>query len=319
MSEDKNINQLVPRKLEKETVGDWALCFAKKNPKPVFLWDGFLAGSVGALIASGGVGKSFLGLGLGISLTSKDMIGFNGVNVANKVVYLTAEDPLVILQDRMSHFGIHLNESERQNVIKNFTVQSIHGYSPELLNNKGDRNEIWISAIKRLAEGKKLLMMDTLRKFHKAEENDSGHMTHLTQILDEIASETGCSILFLHHTNKISTLSGQGGNQSASRGSSALVDNIRYQMNLSVMTEAEAIKKGVAEDLRHNFVKLESAKLNYSKNKGDWWFRRGEGGVLLKAVFDNSYQISKSKDRKKENIKVQEKPSELSSQYGELL
>lgn len=297
MSEDININQLAP---EKQTEANWQLCFDKKNPKPKFLWDGFLAGSVGALIAAGGVGKSYLGIGLGISLTAKDMLGFNKSNDDNKVIYLTAEDPLVILEERMSHFGEHLNQAEREKVIKNFSVQSIHGYTPELLNNKGERNENWICALKRLANGKNLLMLDTLRKFHKAEENDSGHMTHLTQILDEIASETGCAILFLHHANKLATLSGQGGNQGASRGSSALVDNIRYQINLSIMTEKEAEKIGVDETVRHRFVKLESSKQNYAENTGDWWFRRSTGGVLVKAIFDNPPQVKRSQERKTE-------------------
>ena len=142
---------------------------------------------MGALISAGGVGKSYLGIGLGISLTAKDMLGFNKTNDDNKVIYITAEDPLVILEERMSHFGKHLNQVEREKLIKNFSLQSIHGYIPELLNNTGKRNETWIGKLKLLASGKNLLMLDTLRKFHKAEENDSGHMTHLIQILDEIS------------------------------------------------------------------------------------------------------------------------------------
>ena len=311
MSEITNTNDQLAERLEKRTEADWDMCFKGENPKPTFLWDGFLAGSVGALIAAGGVGKSYLGLGLGISLTAKDMLQFNAMSENNKVVYLTAEDPLVILEDRMSHFGEHLSPTEREKVIKNFSVQSIHGYSPELLNIKGERNEIWINALKHLATGKTLLMLDTLRKFHKAEENDSGHMTHVTQILDEIASETGCAILFLHHANKLATLSGQGGNQGASRGSSALVDNIRYQINLSVMTSAEAEKLGVDNDMRQKFVKLESSKANYAENSGDWWFRRTKGGVLVKAVFDTPYQVKQTKERKaafKEELAQQAEP-----------
>ena len=107
-------------------------------------------------------------------------------------------------------------------------------------------------------------------------------MTHLIQILDEISSETGCAILFLHHVNKLATISGQGGNQAASRGSSALVDNIRYQINLSIMTEKEAEKMGVEDTARHEFVKLESSKQNYAKNTGYW---------LKKVYYRVNYQI----------------------------
>lgn len=41
--------------------------------------------------------------------------------------------------------------------------------------------------MKRVASGKRMMVLDTLRKFHQGEENDSGHMTLLTQILDESA------------------------------------------------------------------------------------------------------------------------------------
>ena len=85
MNEDININQLAPEKPEKQTQANWQLCFDKKNPKPKFLWDGFLSGSVGALISAGGVGKSYLGIGLGISLTAKDMLGFDKTNDDNKL------------------------------------------------------------------------------------------------------------------------------------------------------------------------------------------------------------------------------------------
>lgn len=97
-------------------------------------------------------------------------------------------------------------------------------------------------------------------------------------------------------------LSGQGGNQAASRGSSALVDNIRFQLNLSGMTEKEAEILGVQENCRSNFVKLIGSKANYATATDDHWLRRAEGGILVKAVLDTPMQVKKSKQKKEASI-----------------
>jgi hypothetical protein len=96
--------------------------------------------------------------------------------------------------------------------------------------------------------------------------------------------------------------------QQASRGSSALVDNIRWQANLTVMSKEDAIDKyDVAEDLRKNFVKYNVSKQNSGKNAGDLWLRRMDTGILEKAVLEdkrgrqkinNKVDVSKAEEKK---------------------
>lgn len=279
------------------TILDWEKVFTG-NVEPLdFVFSGFLAGSVGGIIAPGGAGKSYLGLGLCVSLACKDLLGLGIEPSDHQVAYITAEDPLPVLYHRALSLSEHLSPEDRERVKKQIILQSIHGSTPQLLTSKGERDERWIEGLKRAASGKRMMIIDTLRKFHQGEENDSGHMTLLTQILDEIASETGCGILFLHHANKGATLNSQGAEQGASRGSSALVDNIRFQLNLINMSEAEAKEKGIDEASRSRFVRLVGSKANYAKNSGDHWLKRDKGGVLVKAHFNAPDVVERAKSK----------------------
>ncbi|MBW6608187.1 helicase RepA family protein, partial [Salmonella enterica subsp. enterica serovar Weltevreden] len=82
-------------------------------------------------------------------------------------------------------------------------------------------------------------------RFHIEEENASGPMAQVVGHMEAIAADTGCSIVFLHHASKSAAMMGSGDQQQASRGSSVLVDNIRWQSYLSGMTQGEAEILGV--------------------------------------------------------------------------
>lgn len=135
------------------------------------------------------------------------------------------------------------------------------------------------------AEGR-LMVLDTLRRFHIEEENASGPMAQVIGRMEAIAADTGCSIVFLHHASKGAAMMGAGDQQQASRGSSVLVDNIRWQSYLSSMTSAEAEEWGVDDDQRRFFVRFGVSKANYGAPFADRWFRRHDGGVLKPAVLE---------------------------------
>lgn len=122
--------------------------------------------------------------------------------------------------------------------------------------------------------------------FHIEEENASGPMAQVIGRMEAIAADTGCSIVFLHHASKGAAMMGAGDQQQASRGSSVLVDNIRWQSYLSSMTSAEAEEWGVDDDQRRFFVRFGVSKANYGAPFADRWFRRHDGGVLKPAVLE---------------------------------
>ena len=68
--------------------------------------------------------------------------------------------------------------------------------------------------------------------------------------------------------------------QQSSRGSSVLVDNVRWQGFLSTMTKAEATIMDVDLKTRRSYVRFGVSKQNYGPAFGDNWFTRMEGGVL---------------------------------------
>lgn len=275
---------------------DWIKSFAGEIPSLDYVLPGLLAGTTGAIVAQSSTGKSFFALGLAIAITTKDMLGY-GINPENAcVTYITAEDPIEILQHRAMSLGLHLTRDERERVPTYVKVVTLHGHRPQILDSNARRVEVWIKWLKDQAYGCRLLILDTIRKFHTADENLSGPMTILTQILDEIASQTGCAVVFLHHTSKAATLNGQGGDQGASRGSSALTDNIRWQINLSKMTADQASRNGVDDDQRHNYVKVIGSKLNYGPGHDEIWLKRSQGGVLVAADLGT----------KKKNIKIRQ-------------
>ena len=125
-------------------------------------------------------------------------------------------------------------------------------------------------------------------------------MAHLVGILEGIARRTGCAIVFLHHASKSAAINGQGDMQQASRGSSVLVDNIRWQMYLAGASKDEAKTLDIDEELRGYFVRTGVSKQNYGPPVADVWMRRSEGGVLIPAVLSNSSLTAKKKGGRRE-------------------
>lgn len=139
----------------------------------------------------------------------------------------------------------------------------------------------WFNFMLKIADGKRLMFVDTIRRFHLLNENDSGEMAQLVGILEKIGKQTGCSIIFLHHTNKSAAINGQGDMQQASRGSSVLVDNIRWQGFISGCTKEEAKLYNIDETRRGYFVRAGVSKQNYGPPVEDIWCERKEGGILV--------------------------------------
>ena len=251
------------------------------SPPPIdFVLPGMVAGSVGAIVSPGGAGKSMAAFQLAAQLSGgPDTLGW-GNFPTGKVVYLPAEDPKITILHRLHSLGAHVPQAEREAVAERLVIEPLIGREINLL------DPLWTDALMRAATDGRLLILDTLRRFHQAEENDSGAMAEIVGRLEAIAAQTGCSVVFLHHSSKAAALGGQGDQQQASRGSSVLTDNIRWQAFLSGMTPAEAEKLDVHESQRSYFVRFGVSKQNYGPPVADMWLRRAEGGVLVPAELE---------------------------------
>lgn len=250
------------------------------EPAPLdFVLPGFKSGTVGALVAPGATGKTMLALQAAITVSGgPDMLDFSGMDTAwqrtaGRVVFLTGEDPSDVLNGRFYSIGERLKEIEKETVFTNLHVAPLVGCGVDVMTIEWRR---WLANVTRDA---RLVIFDTLRRFHKLDENDGGHMAGLLAYMEQLCRENSTTVLFLHHTSKAGALN-SGDAQQASRGSSVLTDNSRFQANLIGMTLEQAKQFNIDESCRRNFVRLSFPKINYSAPIEDRWFRRGPGGVL---------------------------------------
>ncbi|QDJ39774.1 AAA family ATPase [Bordetella hinzii] len=109
---------------------DLRAAFDNEPPLLDFVWPGFLAGTVGALVAPGATGKSFWALEAAMSIACAvaggDLVGI-APERAGRVVYFAGEDPEVALVRRIHAIGLHLNQQAREAIAQNLTLEPIMG------------------------------------------------------------------------------------------------------------------------------------------------------------------------------------------------
>lgn len=259
-------------------------------PPPLdFVLPGMISGTVGALVAQGGAGKSWIALELAIAVAGGPDLLEIGIERHGRVVYLPAEDPRLAVSHRLYCARGAVDGPAVEQLAENLEIVPLMGRGVDLM------VDAWADAVEQMADGARLVILDTLRRFHGADENSAGEMARLLGVLEGICERTGASVLFLHHTAKGAALNGAGDAQQASRGSSVLVDNVRGgQFNLSGMSEADARAHDVDPADRRSLIRLVQAKANFGPPMADRWFRRVDGGLLVPADIE---RIADGKDR----------------------
>jgi RecA-family ATPase len=265
---------------------DIMAAFENEPPKLDFIWPGFLAGTVGALIAPGATGKSFWALeavmSIACNVAGGDLLQL-GSHQNGRVVYLAGEDPELALVGRVHSIGQHLHQQAREAIAKNLVLEPIMGRG---INVMAKPQREWLI---EQGVGARLIVLDTLSRIHCLDENSNGDMSRLVSTLEHIAVETGAAILYLHHANKGAAREGQADQQQAARGASALVDNARWCGFVAKMSELESRKlsdraydrRPIGNDRRGFFVRFGVSKQNYTAVQTDRWYERRDGGVLL--------------------------------------
>lgn len=243
-----------------------------------FVLPGFVRGTVGALVSPGGVGKSYWALAVAVAISAGPKGDLTGLKPAEgRVLVLSKEDPIEVLDQRLHAMAKLLPKSVSYAGVD---YRSCLGIDIDIMQAQ------WFAVLCEAAKGARLVLLDTLTRFHKLDENSAQDMGALLSQLERLAAASGASILFLHHTSKAAVVNGQATLQQAARGSSVLVDNARWSAFLAVMTEQEARTFGVAADERQNYVRWNISKQNYGAAIPDVWYRRGTGGVLEPITFN---------------------------------
>ena len=268
---------------------DIRAAFTNEPPELDFIWPGFLAGTVGALVAPGATGKSYWALeaamGIACSVAGGDVLGLK-LKKTGRVVYLAAEDPEPALIRRVHAVGRHVDdEAAREAIADNLVLEPIMGRRFDVM------NEQQLDRMVEKCADTRLIVLDTLSRVHSMDENSNGDMARLLSTLEYVAASTGASVLFLHHVSKGSVSGGQADQQQAARGASALVDNARWAAYVAKMTERESerlsanpvARQPIGNERRHFYVRFGISKQNYDEPQGDQWYERrvGGGGVLV--------------------------------------
>lgn len=247
---------------------------------------GLLAGTVAALIAAGATGKSMLALELCYQVASGlDILGLGQVP-RGKALYVSAEDPLPVLQHRIYAIGQACFQPKDYPLIEDSpTCLDCTSIALDIL---GEPSGLYKMLKKQAQDGYRLIVLDTLISMHSGDEQSSSDMKLVIERMRTAVAGSACTILFLHHSNKAAALNGQGDLQQASRGSSVLTDNARWQANMIGMSREEskelcdpgASPEAIGTEHRGYYVRLVAPKVNFGPPAQDRWYRRGAGGVL---------------------------------------
>ena len=293
-----NLNKVASKTQDEEEDFDLSLhqtsvedAFASPIIPVDFVLPGLPIGEVGLLASSGGTGKSFYALQAIFQVTTGHCIDFNlNARIENtpiaRVMYVSLEDKRAMLMRRLqtlrSHWSkddyIHKNIDDITDLVNIFALA---GLGKTLINEKGNKTKVFNAIVDkaRSLKGLRLIVIDTLRRSHDCDENSNGAMSKVLRNFEEMAEQTGASVLLLHHENK-GGAGDAGAGASAIRGASAIVDNARYAMRLQTMTLAEAEKRDMNDVERKHWVFASLEKSNYSPPIAGAWLMRCTGGVL---------------------------------------
>jgi hypothetical protein len=240
-------------------------------PREWLLGNQFCRGFISSIVAAGGCGKTALRLLQFISLAIGRSLCGQHVFRRCRVLVISLEDDRHELQRRikavLDRYGIARAE------LKGWLFCA----SPKLaklaeMKNRtraiGPLEQQIRDAVERRQPD--LIALDPFVKTHSLEENDSGDMDFVCDLLARMAVEFNLAVDSPHHVHKGQVVPGDA---DSGRGSSGIRDAGRLVYTLCSMSEAEATTFNITED-RGSYIRLDPAKLNIAARSAKaTWFR----------------------------------------------
>lgn len=266
---------------------------------PDYVLDGLPVGAVGVIVAPGGTGKTFFALQAAVEVALGQPCCGGLVLPActpqtplapSPVLYVMAEEPTDIIAQRTRAIiervleplgpGEHAARHALLELLeRNLRLYPLAGHGQmrideEVLGAWG------LETLKREGSGARLIILDPLRQFHAGDENSSWDMTQVVHRMQHLACHTGSAVLLTHHANKASAGAQSTERANAARGSSALTDGVRWQLNLSAADDGIISAHGVSSGDRQQFIRADFTKRNYGAIGLPFLLQRSEGGLL---------------------------------------
>lgn len=286
-----------------------------RPPVPDYVLPGLHAGTVGMLAGPGGAGKTMLELQLSVAV-AVGVSPLDGVLSGwapgqweprpGRVVLFAAEEAPHEVWRRLHAVVHHLSASESCPApleLLGLLRENLHLYAPggtlpTLLMNADRSSTEQVNNLKRAAEGARLVILDPARQLHAADENDSASMNAFVGILRCVAEASGAAVVVAHHTNRAAAQFGMGDAAGAARGSTALTDAVRWQVNISRLTKEAANAHGVDPEERGQYVLLDTAKANYVASQRSLLLARRAGGVLVPVEPSGTATVTRNSDKR---------------------
>jgi AAA domain len=269
IEDNRKFKQVEVASLDEWDAGDDPGCI---SPRQWLLGNQFCRGFISSIVAAGGAGKSALRLVQYISLATGRSLCGQHVFRRSRVLLISLEDDREEMQRRvkavLDHYGIDRNE------LKDWLFCA----SPKLAKLAEMKNRTRVvgrleQQVRDAIERRKpdIVSLDPFIKTHGLEENDSGGMDFVCDLLARLAIEFNVAVDSPHHVHKGQVTPGDG---DSGRGSSGIRDAGRLVYTLVPMSDDEAKTFNINPDDRRSYIRLDSAKVNIAANSTKaTWFR----------------------------------------------
>ena len=220
-------------------------------------------GTVTIITASGGTGKSFVSLQMGIRHTQAG---------GNAFLWLSEDETALTRKRTEQLFRDGVVRGNIDEVVEQLhTTDSIPPLFTKM--NKGNQIETPdFQTVKEMLREYDLIILDPLIAFYGGNENDNGHARHFMNLFTEWARSEDKAIVFVHHSAK---------DKNNSRGASAIQDASRLVYAVSKITET----KRVGEISVETIVEAEKRNLRFKVLKDNYNASRHCGNDFKRLVF----------------------------------
>ncbi len=248
--------------------------------RPDYVLPYLSVGECALLAGQPGAGKSWLALqmcasvAIGRDLAGSDAcpegLGIHGDGAA--VTYIELEDGPAIVWHRLHALYARMQPTEQAQLKADLTVVVSPGRPLDVMTTTGR------AELRALAEGRRLVVVDSLACSHRADENDTRAMADVATVFTETATETGAAMIIVHHVSKAAVRDGMQDMRMAARGASSFAAAMRMQSVLVGMTNADAKARRLRPQDIAGYVRWCIPVQHHGPQPADIWLQKDCSG-----------------------------------------
>ncbi|WP_085810714.1 AAA family ATPase [Sphingomonas sp. TZW2008] len=254
-------------------------------PRRPWVWGRWLLlGTVSAIVAPGGVGKSSFVASMLLSLASgrQEILGKTVWAGPRRVWYWNLEDGLDELEMQLVAASMFHGIGQEECADRIFLDSGPEGAELRIAIEDRDGYSVAVPVVEALvaeliARKIDVLVIDPFVSSHGVSENDNSAVDAVVKTWASIAKRASCSIVLVHHSKKLGS---EKVTAESSRGASALVSAARVTLVLNRMDKDEAQRFGIAEDKeRRRIFTVQDDKANRAPAEDAQWYRLASQNV----------------------------------------